>query len=224
MCGRFTMAAPNEQIAELFDLPEVPALAPRFNIAPTQDVAAVRGAPGGSRALAMLHWGLIPSWAKERAVGARMINARAETVAEKPSFRSALKSRRCLIVADGFYEWQKLAARKQPYFISLRDGRPFGFAGLWERWAGAGGEPVESCTILTTAANETVAPIHDRMPVILDRGDHALWLDSDVTDPERVLHLLRPQPPEAVRVFPVGLLVNNPANDLPACREPLARA
>ncbi len=221
MCGRFTMAAPGDQIAELFELRDVPVLSPRYNIAPTQDVAAVRAAAEG-RELVALHWGLIPSWAKERSIGARMINARSETVAEKPSFRSALKSRRCLIVADGFYEWQKLGARKQPFFIALADRRPFAFAGLWERWAGEGGEPVESCTILTTTANDTIAPIHDRMPVILDRESHGLWLDRGVTDAAALLPLLRPQPAEAVTAFPVGLLVNNPANDVPACREPLA--
>ena len=191
------MAAPGDQIAELFELSEVPELSPRYNIAPTQDVAAVRAADSG-RELVALHWGLIPSWAKERSIGARMINGRSETVAEKPSFRSALKSRRCLIVADGFYEWQKLGARKQPFFIALADRRPFAFAGLWERWAGEGGEPVESCTILTTTANEAIAPIHDRMPVILDREHHGVWLDRGVTDAAALLPLLRPQPAEAV--------------------------
>jgi len=223
MCGRFTQAAPDDQIAELFDLPSKPTLVPRYNIAPTQGVAAVRSAPAGERELVVLHWGLIPSWAKDSSVGSRMINARAETLAEKPAFRAALRSRRCLIVADGFYEWQKLGARKQPYFIGLRDGGPFGFAGLWERWSGEGGEAVESCTIVTTSANETIAPIHDRMPVILERGDHAAWLDPAVGDPGRLLPLLRPLDPAAVRAFPVSLLVNNPANDVAACREPLAR-
>jgi len=223
MCGRFTQAAPGDQIAELFDLRGVPQLAPRYNIAPTQNVAAVRAAGDGGRELVMLHWGLIPSWAKERAIGSRMINARSETAAEKPSFRAALRSRRCLIVADGFYEWQKLGQRKQPFFIALSDGRPFGFAGLWERWAGEGDEPVESCTILTTGANETIAPIHDRMPVILDPGDHAAWLDPQATDVARIVPMLRQQPAAAVRAYPVGLLVNNPGNDVPACREPLGR-
>ncbi|MGD1147424.1 MAG: SOS response-associated peptidase [Thermoanaerobaculaceae bacterium] len=221
MCGRFTQAAPGEVIAELFDLPEVPKLAPRYNIAPTQDVAGVRMASAGGRALVQLHWGLIPSWAKERSIGSRMINARAETVAEKPAFRAALRNRRCLVIADGFYEWQRLGARKQPYFIELRDGRPFAFAGLWERWAPEYSEPVESCTILTTTANEAIAAIHDRMPVILDAGDHAAWLDPDVKEASRLLPLLRPRPAEAVRAYPVGLLVNTPANDVPACRAPL---
>jgi putative SOS response-associated peptidase YedK len=200
----------------------VPKLTPRYNIAPTQDVAAVRAGVEGGRVLVELRWGLIPSWAKDRSIGSRMINARAETVADKPAFRAALRSRRCLVLADGFYEWQRLGARKQPYFIGLRNGGPFAFAGLWERWAPNGSEPIESCTILTTSANEVIAPIHDRMPVILDAQDHALWLDSGVEGASELLPVLRPQPAEAVRAFPVGLLVNNPANDVPACREPLA--
>ena len=146
MCGRFTQAAPGEVIAELFDLPEVPKLTPRYNIAPTQDVAAVRAGVEGGRVLVELRWGLIPSWAKDRSIGSRMINARAETVADKPAFRAALRSRRCLVLADGFYEWQRLGARKQPYFIGLRNGGPFAFAGLWERWAPNGSEPIESTT------------------------------------------------------------------------------
>ena len=220
MCGRFTQASDSEIIVRVFDLPEKPTLAPRYNIAPTQDVAAVRAADGG-RELVNLHWGLIPSWAKERAMGARMINARAETLAEKPAFRSAFRARRCLIVADGFYEWQKLGTRKQPHFIGFKDRRPFAFAGLWERWQGEGSEPVESCTIVTTEANELLAPIHDRMPVILDPGDFALWIDPGTKDSDRLAGLLRPYPPEALQAYPVGFFVNNPANDTPACRERL---
>jgi putative SOS response-associated peptidase YedK len=222
MCGRFTRAADGEIIARVFDLPEAPELSPRYNIAPTQNVAAVRLAESGGRELAHLHWGLIPSWAKERAMGARMINARAETLAEKPAFRSAFRARRCLIVADGFYEWQKLGTRKQPHFIGFRDGRPFAFAGLWERWRGEGSEEVESCTIVTTEANELLAPIHDRMPVILDPADCALWIDSSVKETDRLAALLRPYPPGPLQAYPVGLLVNNAANDSPACVKQLA--
>ncbi len=221
MCGRFTQATPGETIAELFELGEVPRLAPRYNIAPTQQIAAVRVGGDGRRQLAMLHWGLVPSWAKEAAMGARMTNARAERLAEKPAFRGALRSRRCLIAADGFYEWQKLDGRKQPHFIRLRGGRPFGFAGLWERWAPAGAEPLESCTIVTTAPNELLAPLHDRMPVILERGDFASWLDPGVRDAAAVTPLLRPYPAEEMEAYPVGLRVNNPANDDPDCIEPL---
>jgi putative SOS response-associated peptidase YedK len=222
MCGRFTQAAPGEAIAELFQLPAVPVLAPRYNIAPTQDVAAVRASARGRRELVALHWGLLLPWAGERSVAARMINARAETLADKPAFRAAFRSRRCLVVADGFYEWQRLGGRKQPHFIGFADGRPFGLAGLWERWTGEGSGPVESCTIVTTAANEVVAPLHDRMPVILDPGQFPLWLDSEVRDPEALRPLLRPHAGAAMRAYPVSPLVNDPAHDLPACREPLA--
>jgi len=217
MCGRFTMASPGEAVAELFELPVVPELAPRWNIAPTQAVAAVRADAAGGRELVGLHWGLIPSWAKERAIGARMINARAETVAEKPAFRAALRARRCLIVADGFYEWQKAGARKQPWYIRMRDGRPFAFAGLWERWAAGPDEVLDSCTIVTTTPNGVVAPIHDRMPVILERGDYAAWLDPGQRDPARLQPLLRPHPDVAMEAWPVGLRVNNPANDDASC-------
>lgn len=222
MCGRFTQAAPGETIAELFHLSSVPALAPRYNIAPTQDVAAIRTSTGGGRELVALHWGLLPPWVGERSVAARMINARAETLADKPAFRTAFRSRRCLVVADGFYEWQRLGGRKQPHFIGFVDGRPFGLAGLWERWPGDGNGPVESCTIVTTAANEVVAPLHDRMPVILDPGEFALWLDLEVRDPEALQPLLRPHAGAAMRAYPVSPFVNDPAHDLPACREPLA--
>ena len=221
MCGRFTQAADGEIIARVFDLPEAPELSPRYNIAPTQDVAAVRLAESGDRELVQLHWGLIPSWAKERAMGARMINARAETLGEKPAFRSAFRARRCLLVADGFYEWQKLGTRKQPHFIGFRDGRPFAFAGLWERWRGDGSEQVESCTIVTSEANELLGPIHDRMPVILDPEDFALWINPSVSETDRLTGLLRPYSSEPLRAYPVSLFVNRPSNDTPACRERL---
>jgi putative SOS response-associated peptidase YedK len=196
-------------------------LSPRYNIAPTQAVAVVRAGEGGRR-LDGLRWGLIPSWAKDEALGDRMINARAETLAEKPAFRSAFRARRCLIVADGFYEWRKVGGRKQPHCIAFRDRRPFGFAGLWERWEGGADGPVESCTIVTTSANEVVAPIHDRMPVILDPMEFTLWLDPGVTDTSRVADLLRPYAPDLLEAYPVSLLVNNPANDSPACTARLA--
>ncbi len=223
MCGRFTQAAPGEVVAGLFQLPSVPALAARYNIAPTQDVAAVRASTGGGRELVELHWGLLPPWVRERSVAGRMINARAETLADKPAFRAAFRSRRCLIVADGFYEWQRLGVRRQPHFIGFADGRPFGLAALWERWPGGGSGPVvESCTIVTTAANEVVSPLHDRMPVILDPNEFALWLDPGARDPEALRPLLRPHAAAAMRAYPVSPLVNDPAHDGPACREPLA--
>jgi putative SOS response-associated peptidase YedK len=220
MCGRFTLRTSGVVLAEFFGLAEVPPLQPRYNIAPTQPVPVVRMAPEQEgRELVLLRWGLIPSWADDPSIGNRLINARADTVAAKPAFRSAFRRHRCLVVADGFYEWQKLDGKKQPYFIRLRDDRPFAFAGLWEHWDRGGG-PVESCTILTTEANERVGAIHDRMPVILDPRDHDLWLDPDMQDPKQLQPLLGPYPGEAMTAYPVGTLVNNPRNDDPKCVEP----
>jgi len=216
MCGRFTLATPGEVIAELFSLPAVPDLSPRYNIAPTQDVAIVRNRASGEREWAAVHWGLIPSWAKDPGIGARMINARAETIAEKPAFRSAFRARRCLIPADGFFEWRKLEGRKQPYYITWRGGKPFAFAGLWETWRGGDAPAKESCTILTTSPNEVLVSLHDRMPVILSPRDHAAWLDG-ATEREALLALLAPCPSEEVEAYPVSLRVNSPRNDDPGC-------
>jgi putative SOS response-associated peptidase YedK len=162
----------------------------------------------------MLRWGLIPSWAKDPAMGAKLINARAETVAEKPSFRSAFRHRRCLVVADGFYEWQKQEGKKQPFYFRLQDGQPFAFAGLWESWKDPNGEVVDSCTILTTEANQLMQPIHDRMPVILASQDYDLWLDPTVQS-EQLQNLLQPFPSEAMVSYPVSTKVNKPTNDTP---------
>lgn len=222
MCGRFTLASPGEQVAELFGLASVPELRPRYNIAPTQEIAIVRRDSAGRRELATARWGLIPFWAKTQEEGARMINARAETVASKPAFRGALRARRCLVPADGFYEWRRIGTRKQPYYFTLRDGRPFAFAGLWERWEGGAGAAVESCAIITTSPNEVVAEVHDRMPVILDRADYETWLDASKGDLERVTALLRPWPAAGLRAFPVSLAVNNPAADDPGLVTPLS--
>ncbi|HEY0128503.1 MAG TPA: SOS response-associated peptidase, partial [Rubrobacteraceae bacterium] len=166
MCGRFTQRADAKALAKAFGVAEVPEVEARYNVAPTQDILGVYESEDGREAK-FFRWGLIPSWAKDSSMGARLINARAETVAEKPSFRDAFKRRRCVIPADGFYEWQRVGGKRQPYFFRMRDERPFGFAGLWERWEGAGGETLYSCTILTTEANEVLRPVHDRMPVIL---------------------------------------------------------
>ena len=220
MCGRFTLASPGEVVAEVFGLGETPELAPRYNIAPGQQVAVVRGDVDGSRSLAPLRWGLIPPWSKDPAIGSRLINARAETAADKPAFRGALRGRRCLVVADGFYEWAAAGTRKQPYLIAYADGRPFGLAGLWERWHGVDGEVVESCTILTTAPNEVVAPLHDRMPVILGAGAQGVWLDPGERRPDAVAGLLVPASPAGMIARPVGLRVNNPANEGPGCIDP----
>jgi len=210
------LSQPAEAIAEAFQLSEVPTLEPRYNIAPTQLVPTVLRLPKQSdRGLHLLRWGLIPSWAKDSAIGARLINARAETAAEKPSFRSAFRQRRCLIVADGFYEWQRQERKKQPFYFRLQDGQPFAFAGLWEHWEAPDGEAIESCTILTTEANEVLLPIHDRMPVILDPKDYDLWVDPAVQKPELLQGLLRPYQSKAMTSYAVSARVNNPANNSP---------
>jgi putative SOS response-associated peptidase YedK len=221
MCGRFTLATPGQTIAEAFELQSAPELKPRYNISPTQGVAAIRAA-GAGRELVTLHWGLIPSWSKDAAIGARMINARGETAAEKPSFRAPFRSRRCLILADGFYEWRRDGERKQPFHICMSDRRPFAFAGLWDRWAAPDGEPVESCTIVTTAPNELLAPIHDRMPVILPPAAYAPWLDPARRDKERLQEFLQPFPASLMKAYPVSPRVNNPRNDDRDCIAPLA--
>lgn len=224
MCGRFTLRAPASVIAEQFSLFDLPSLSPRYNIAPTQTVAVVRqvGQAGGAgRELVNLRWGLIPHWAKDPAIGNRMINARSESVAEKPAYRTALRRRRCLVAADGFYEWQPGGRRKQPYFIRMKDDLPFGFAGLWETWEGPENSYIESCTIITTDANELMAPIHDRMPVIVDPKDYGLWLDTSIQDPARLLPLLCPLHGDVLVAEPVGTRVNSPANDDAACIAPL---
>ena len=225
MCGRFTLRTPAHRLAEAFGVDALPNLAPRYNIAPTQDVVAIRHADDG-RELTMLRWGLIPGWAKDPAIGARMINARAETVAEKPSFRAAFRQRRCLIAADGFYEWRTTAeapkAPKQPYYIRLESDAPFAIAGLWERWRDPAGATIESCTLITTEANAVLAPIHHRMPVILAPADYDAWLEPRPASAAALHDLLRPYPGAAMTAIPIGRHVNNVRNDDPACIEALA--
>jgi putative SOS response-associated peptidase YedK len=219
MCGRFTLRTDLRHLETTFDFDGGPDHSPRFNIAPTQDVAAVRrNQEADQRELVFLHWGLIPSWADDPKIGNRMINARAETVAEKPAFRSAFTKRRCLVVADGFYEWQKVGGKKQPYFIHRQDDEPFAFAGLWEFWKGDG-EEIQSCTLITTEANALMEPIHDRMPVILSPEDYPIWLDAEFKDKESLKGLLRPCDPALLEAYPVTTLVNNPRNDLAKCIE-----
>ena len=225
MCGRFTLRTSRKGLVESFDLlnadmadmADMPELRLRYNIAPTQQVAAIRVRENGRRQLVLLKWGLIPSWADDPAIGNRMINARGETVATKPSFRSAFKSRRCLIVADGFYEWQKRGAAKQPYLTGLESGKPFAFAGLWEHWHHED-QTIESCTIITTTANELMEPLHDRMPVILPPSRYDHWIDpkADRSDLEK---MLQPYPADEMSAFPVSTVVNNPRNDKPECVE-----
>lgn len=220
MCGRFTLRAPALILAEVFGIPPLPGLRPRYNIAPTQPIAVVRGAE--QRVWCELRWGLIPYWAKEASIGNRMVNARAETVADKPAYREPFARRRCLIPADGFYEWQKLGrARKQPYYLHRADDRPFAFAGIWDRWRDrrAGGW-IDSCALITTEPNDLVAPIHDRMPVILQPGEFDRWLDPG-SGVESLRALLRPTPVGNLVARPVTVHVNNAANDDSACIEPL---
>jgi len=226
VCGRFALTLPWSDLAALYRLGDRSTqrnLAPRYNIAPTQGVAAVRIAPDtGERELTDLCWGLVPSWAKDVGIGARMINARAESVADKPAFRQALARRRCLIPADGFYEWPKRGAGpKRPYLIAMKDGSPFAFAGLWERWhRPPDGEPVETCTIVTTTANDLLRPIHDRMPVILAAEDHHAWLNAAGHPADAVLGLLKPFAADEMATRPVGTYVNDVAHDDPRCFEP----
>jgi putative SOS response-associated peptidase YedK len=219
MCGRFNQTASGEEVAEAFGLDEAPELAPRYNIAPTQKVAVVGVHPAtGRRGLALLTWGLVPRDALSRERG--FINARAETAWEKPSFAEAFARRRCLIPATGFYEWQKLdARRRQPWLFRLAAPGPFAFAGLWEP-AAAVPEATPTFTILTTEPNDVTRPVHDRMPVILAAADYALWLDPAVQLPGEVRPLLRPFPAAAMTAFPVSTRVNNPAFDDPACLAP----
>jgi putative SOS response-associated peptidase YedK len=217
MCGRFTLTVSARVLADLFGVEDLPDIRPRYNIAPTQQILVVRGSGEAQPEFGEARWGLIPSWAKDAKLGARMINARAETVADKPAFRSAVRRRRCLIPSDGFYEWHKLAGGKQPYLIRFADGSPFAFAGLWERWHDPDGEAVDSCTIITTTPNEVVAELHDRMPVILPQRHHDEWLRSAAVDRDRLDELLQPHPPAGMEAYPVSTRVNSPRNDDPDC-------
>jgi putative SOS response-associated peptidase YedK len=220
MCGRFTLTRSAAEVAAHFGLGEVPALAPRFNVAPTQDAPIVRQRSSGERALEMRRWGLVPPWAKDVAVGARMINARVESVAERPAFREALRRRRCLVPADGFYEWQGRPGRRRPHHIALADGGLFAIAGLYERWIGPGGEAVDTFTLLTRPAQGAVAALHDRMPLIVDPPGYAAWLDRAAADPAALLAGL----PEALGprlvTRPVDTRVNDVHHDDPACLAP----
>lgn len=226
MCGRYTLTDPGDELIRHFQLQNLPEdYRPRYNIAPTQAVLAVVN--GDGRRAGRLRWGLIPSWAKDPAIGNRMINARSETIAEKPSFRTAFRRRRCLIPADGFYEWKQVNGRKQPVRIVRRDRGVFAFAGLWESWRPPGGddeEVVYTCTIITTNANETLRPIHHRMPVILPPEAYDLWLDREIDDPEALLPLLQPRPDDELEAYPVATVVNNARNETPQCIEPLPEA
>lgn len=222
MCGRFTLFEPDKVLAKEFGVSDFARGSPRYNIAPSQTVAAVRSASAGTgRELSLLRWGLIPSWSKDPAIGNRLINARAETAREKPSFRGAFRRHRCLIPANGFYEWQRLERGKQPYYVRRRDARVFAFAGLWDRWESPEKGVIETCTILTTSANAVLAPIHDRMPVILPPGEYDRWLDPSLKDPDSLAPLLVPFPPEEMLAYPVSPRVNPTTVDDERCIAPL---
>lgn len=216
MCGRYTLVRLEGAVEILpFLANPFPAAGPRYNIAPSQMVAAIPN--DGKHQIEFFRWGLVPSWAKDVAIGNRMINARAESLAEKPAFRTAIRKRRCLILADGFYEWQVQAdgKTKVPMYITMKDGKPFCFAGLWDTWKRAG-EEVRSCTIITTPANALMMPIHDRMPAIVPREGYLDWLDPAERTPQSLQDWLRPYPSEEMAARPVGQLVNNPKHDSPA--------
>lgn len=235
MCGRFTLRSDGNALATLFDLSAPPMLAPRYNIAPTQPVAIVRmNSQTQQREWTHVLWGLIPSWAKDPSMGARMINARSETVAEKPSFRAAYKRRRCLVPTDGFYEWKKVGKTKQPYHITVTEPEtvellntdnelPFAIAGLWEQWSSADGSMIETCTLLTTEPNDATAVVHNRMPVILAPSDYEFWLGSGTDElPEYrrdLPHLMRACPSEWMSMRAVSTFVNNSRNEGESCLE-----
>lgn len=210
MCGRFTLAQNPADLMSFFGLAEVPELQLRYNIAPSQPVAVIRVEPADQRRyLSFARWGLIPSWTKDPQSGHHPINARSETAAEKPTFREALRYRRCLIPADGFYEWKKTGAQKVPMRFTHRDDKLFAFAGLWERWKDPDGSTLDSCVILTTEPNELVAPVHDRMPAILLEANYQRWLSPSLTAASEILQLLAPYPDQEMKAYPVGTLVNS---------------
>jgi len=222
MCGRFTLTLDTKQLRDALPWLTIPdGLQPRFNIAPTQPVAVVPN-DGNSR-LDFFTWGLIPSWAKDPQIGNRLINARAETLAEKPSFRSAYRRRRCLILADGFYEWKQVPGRKTktPMYIRMQDGGPFAFAGLWENWHSPDGSEILSCTIITTQPNKLVQDIHNRMPVILPEDAYELWLTPGELPSQNIDHLLQPYTKTEMDAYPVSTQVNSPANESPECITPV---
>ena len=221
MCGRYTLTTPAERLAEEFGFKDSSAELPQsYNVAPTQGVAAVLE-EGGGRRLEVLRWGLIPPWANDPQIGSRMINARSETAPEKPSFRRAFRERRCLIPADGFYEWQRTNGAKQPFYIHMEDGRPFAFAGLWESWGRGGEGEIRTCTILTTGANAVVGEIHERMPVIVAPDAYDVWLDPS-SERDELTGLLAPYPEDEMEAYPVSRFVNSPSNNDPRCVEPAA--
>ncbi|NJK65033.1 MAG: SOS response-associated peptidase [Synechococcaceae cyanobacterium SM2_3_1] len=219
MCGRFSLAVSPEDLASHFSVAEVPTLSPRYNIAPSQPVLAVQEADSGAREITHFRWGLVPSWSK--AFGQGWINARAETAAEKPSFKAALRRRRCLIPTDGFYEWKGSGKRKQPYFIHLHTRPLFAFAGIWDHWQGADGSEFNSCAILTTQSHGPIQELHPRIPMILNPEAYTQWLDRQVQDPRDLAFLWETAYPQELKFYPVSTLVNSPKHEDPECRQPL---
>jgi putative SOS response-associated peptidase YedK len=218
MCGRFALTVDPAELGDEFAGFGFPSqFAPRFNIAPSQPVMSVLN--DGNNVASFLLWGLIPSWAKDVSIGSRLINARGETLAEKPSFRGPYKYRRCLILADGFFEWKSKPGTKSkiPHFIRLKSHRPFAFAGLWSEWQNADGASLRSCAVVTTGPNELMAEIHNRMPVILPPVDYAEWLDPAPRPPETLDRLIKPFPAALMQTYPVSTVVNNPSNDRAEC-------
>jgi len=217
MCGRFSLYADEKLLKELFDFHFTDSIAVRYNIAPSQYVLAVVF-EDGKRVGKLFKWGLVPYWANDPKIGFKMINARAETLSEKPSFKDAFKKRRCLILADGFYEWKKEDGKKIPYRFTMRDGKSFAFAGIWERNEKFA-QPLYTCTVITTTPNELVKGIHDRMPVIVPENLYETWLDPKMNDTEYLRMLLCPYPSEQMKVFEVSTLINSPKNDAKECVE-----
>jgi putative SOS response-associated peptidase YedK len=219
MCGRYRLSRRTQIVEEYFDsVSDEPDWTPRFNVAPTQLIPIIRQHPKESvRELSLIRWGLIPSWAKDPSGAARMINARSETASSKPAFRDSLKSRRCLIPADGFYEWKRAGTSKQPFCFEVNDGDLFAFAGLWDRWKDPSGNWMKTCSILTTTPNAVTAPVHDRMPVILEPDSYDLWLDPGMSDVSAATDLLKPYDARLMRCYPVSTRVNNVGNDDAEC-------
>lgn len=224
MCGRYTLRAQLNQLLQIYSATSEIEISPRYNIAPSQSVPVLKlGGDNASREIVSMRWGLVPSWAKDEKIGYKMINARSETIEEKPSFRTAFKRRRCLVLADGFFEWQKRGSKKQPYLFQKKNAAPYAYAGLWETW-NHGNQPVVSCTIITTTANELVADVHDRMPVILQDRHLENWLNPEFDHVDRLKSMLEPYPADEMERYPVDPMVGSPQNDKPQCVEPITLA
>tara|TARA_B100001123_G_scaffold441464_2_gene582701 strand:- start:1550 stop:2296 length:747 start_codon:yes stop_codon:yes gene_type:complete len=221
MCGRFSLVVPERFFSKVFVFKDLPEMHPDYNISPGVDIWGARNKQYEEQPeMVKLRWGLVPSWAKNPKIGYRMINARSETVAEKPAFRSAFKRRRCVIAADGFFEWKREGKERTPYFIHLKNKEPFGMAGLWEKWTSEEGDELQTCTILTTTPNSLMEPLHDRMPVILANQDLKPWLSGDTRESE-LLELTAPYPAKKMDAYSITSLVNSPRNNAPELLEKL---